>query len=54
MVRRDGSGSHLVTIPVGPHLSDALVSSPIVQGEDGSGAIPSGGETFIKTSAKKS
>ena len=29
---RDGSGSHLVTIPVGPHLSDALVSSPIVQG----------------------
>lgn len=40
---RDGSGSHLVTIPPGPHLSDALVSSPIVQGEDGSGAIPSGG-----------
>ena len=29
---RDGSGSHLVTIPPGPHLSDALVSSPIVQG----------------------
>jgi 26S proteasome regulatory subunit N10 len=28
---RDGSGSHLVTIPPGPHLSDALVSSPIVQ-----------------------
>ena len=49
---RDGSGSHLVTIPVGPHLSDALVSSPIVQGEDGSGAIPSGGETFIKVFAK--
>merc|ERR1711953_737612 len=41
---RDGSGSHLVTIPVGPHLSDALVSSPIVQGEDGSGAVPTGGE----------
>ena len=40
---RDGSGSHLVTIPVGPHLSDALVSSPIVQGEDGSGAVPTGG-----------
>lgn len=40
---RDGSGSHLVTIPPGPHLSDALVSSPIVQGEDGSGALPSGG-----------
>lgn len=40
---RDGSGSHLVTIPPGPHLSDALVSSPIVQGEDGSGAIATGG-----------
>jgi len=39
---RDGSGSHLVTIPPGPHLSDALVSSPIVQGEDGSGALPTG------------
>jgi len=35
---REGTGSHLVTIPPGPHLSDALVSSPIVQGEDGSGA----------------
>ena len=40
---RDGSGSHLVTIPPGPHLSDALVSSPIVQGEDGSGAVAPGG-----------
>jgi len=28
---REGTGSHLVTIPPGPHLSDALVSSPIVQ-----------------------
>jgi len=35
---KEGTGSHLVTIPPGPHLSDALVSSPIVQGEDGSGA----------------
>jgi len=35
---KEGSGSHLVTIAPGPHLSDALVSSPIVQGEDGSGA----------------
>lgn len=32
----------MVTIPVGPHLSDALVSSPIVQGEDGTGAVPTG------------
>merc|ERR1711872_427956 len=36
---KEGTGSHLVTIPPGPHLSDALVSSPIVQGEDGSGAM---------------
>merc|ERR1719471_830862 len=35
---KEGTGSHLVTIPPGPYLSDALVSSPIVQGEDGSGA----------------
>ena len=27
---RDGSGSNLVAIPPGPHLSDALVSSPIL------------------------
>merc|ERR1712106_1204985 len=36
---KEGTGSHLVTIPPGPHLSDALVSSPIVQGEDGSGGV---------------
>lgn len=30
--------SHLVTVPPGPHvLSDILLSSPIVQGEDGAG-----------------
>lgn len=28
---KEGTGSHLVTIPPGPHLSDALVTSPIVQ-----------------------
>jgi len=44
---RDGTGSHLVTIPPGPHLSDALISSAIIQGEDGAGAvIPSGGGGF--------
>lgn len=32
---RDGTDSHLVTVPTGPHLSDALISSPILQGEDG-------------------
>jgi len=40
---KEGTGSHLVTIPPGPHLSDALVSSPIVQGEDGMGAAPAAG-----------
>merc|ERR1711974_69465 len=42
---KEGTGSHLVTIPPGTHLSDALVSSPIVQGEDGSGA----GSTRLST-----
>ena len=28
---------HLVTVPPGPLLSDALISSPILQGEDGAG-----------------
>ena len=39
--------SHLVTVPPGPHvLSDILLSSPIVQGEDGGGggaAMATGG-----------
>ena len=38
--------SHLVTVPSGPHvLSDILLSSPIVQGEDGGGgaAMATGG-----------
>jgi len=43
---KEGTSSHLVTIPPGPHLSDALVSSPIVQGEDGVGAGPSAGGGF--------
>lgn len=42
LVRR----SHLVTVPPGPHLSDALVSSPVVQGEDGSGAVGISGMGF--------
>lgn len=32
------SSSHLVTVPPGPLLSEALVNSPVVVGEDGSGA----------------
>ncbi|XP_033633462.1 26S proteasome non-ATPase regulatory subunit 4-like [Asterias rubens] len=36
----DGTGSHLVTIPPGTLLSDALMNSPIIVGEDGTGAVP--------------
>ena len=28
---KDGTGSNLLNISMGPHLSDALVSSPIIQ-----------------------
>lgn len=28
---KDGGGSHLVSVPPGPHLSDALISSPVIQ-----------------------
>jgi len=34
---KEATGSHLVTIPPGPHLSDALVSSP--NGEDGGSGV---------------
>jgi len=42
----DGAGSHLVTVPPGPHLSDALISSPIIQGEDGTGGAGLGTSGF--------
>ncbi|XP_023803649.1 26S proteasome non-ATPase regulatory subunit 4-like isoform X3 [Cyanistes caeruleus] len=32
---KDGSGSHLVTVPPGPSLADALISSPVLAGEGG-------------------
>ncbi|KAJ7333520.1 26S proteasome non-ATPase regulatory subunit 4 [Desmophyllum pertusum] len=32
---KEGNLCHLVTVPPGPLLSDALISSPILQGEDG-------------------
>lgn len=38
---KDGNLCHLVTVPPGPLLSDALISSPLLQGEDGA---PSGME----------
>jgi 26S proteasome regulatory subunit N10 len=43
---KDGTSSHLVTVPPGPHLSDALISSPIIQGEDGMGGGGMGGAAF--------
>lgn len=35
-----------MTVPPGPHLSDALISSPIIQGEDGTGGAGLGGSGF--------
>lgn len=32
---KEGSGSHLVTVPPGPSLADALLSSPILAAEGG-------------------
>lgn len=43
---KDGNTSHLVTVPPGPHLSDALISSPVIQGEDGAGGTGLGGSGF--------
>lgn len=33
-----------MTVPPGPLLSDALISSPVIVGEDGAGAVPGGYE----------
>ncbi|KAI9137475.1 hypothetical protein BKA69DRAFT_1110332 [Paraphysoderma sedebokerense] len=42
-----GDNSHLVTVPPGPHiLSDLLISSPIIAGEDGVPAGLGGGAGF--------
>jgi len=35
----EGSGSHLVSIPAGTSLSDALRQSPIIDGGDGAGGV---------------
>nr|BAF75714.1 antisecretory factor-like protein [Pinctada fucata] len=44
---KDGTSCHLVTVPSGPLLSEALMNSPIVVGEDGSGAgLPAVGFEF--------
>lgn len=43
---KDGTGSHLVSVPRGSALSEALISSPIIQGEDGLGGAGLGGAGF--------
>ncbi|EDW76832.1 uncharacterized protein Dwil_GK17731 [Drosophila willistoni] len=43
---KDGTGSHLVSVPRGSVLSEALLSSPIIQGEDGLGGAGLGGNVF--------
>lgn len=43
---KDGTASHLISVPRGSVLSEALISSPIIQGEDGQGAANLGGAGF--------
>lgn len=43
---KDGTGSHLVSVPRGSALSEALVTSPIIQGEDGQGGANLSGAGF--------
>ncbi|EDW77574.1 uncharacterized protein Dwil_GK24574 [Drosophila willistoni] len=43
---KDGTGSHLVSVPRGSELCEALLSSPIIQGEDGLGGAGLGGNAF--------
>lgn len=43
---KEGSGSHLVVVPPGPNLTDAVRTSPVVQGEDGAGAGFAAGGDF--------
>lgn len=43
---KDGTGSHLITVPRGSALSEALISSPIIMGEDGLGAAGLSGAGF--------
>ncbi|XP_067365186.1 26S proteasome non-ATPase regulatory subunit 4-like isoform X2 [Channa argus] len=50
---KEGAGSHLVTVPPGPSLADALLSSPILAGEGGAvlGLGPSDFEFGVDPSA---
>lgn len=38
---KENTNSHLICVPSGANLPDALINTPIIQGEDGSG-LPSG------------
>jgi 26S proteasome regulatory subunit N10 len=40
---KDGTSSHLVTVPRGPILADALISSAIIAGEEGGAPASSDG-----------
>lgn len=42
---KESTGSHLITVPPGPSLADALLSSPILAGE-GSAALGLGASDF--------
>ncbi|KTF83392.1 hypothetical protein cypCar_00006665 [Cyprinus carpio] len=50
---KEGTGSHLVTVPPGPSLADALLSSPILAGDGGTimGLGPSDFEFGVDPSA---
>ena len=45
---REGTASHLIVVPPGPSLTDALLNSPILQSEDGApmGGMGGGGFDF--------
>lgn len=40
---KEGTSSHLVSVPRGPPLSEALVNSTVVAGEDGQPAVAAPG-----------
>ncbi|KAM9783117.1 26S proteasome non-ATPase regulatory subunit 4-like [Neosynchiropus ocellatus] len=48
---KEGAGSHLVTVPPGPSLADALLSSPILAGEGGAGLDASNFDFGVDPSA---
>lgn len=46
MLSSQGTGSHLISVPRGSAMPEALISSPIIQGEDGTGGVGLGGAGF--------